>query len=285
MQLTMSKFRRNDSDGQEVQDASPAPAPETDRRPRERSRQAPRPQPGHSEWKQSSKPRVVLLPTKDRAASTMRKSLRNAGIVSASMVLAAVIAYIVVAGSASGAQSTLDTHKQLKAQHQAYLRDKQDIRDYVKGMEERKSAAAQVLLSDTDYSRIIAEIDGANTIGATLTDVSAGAAEEVLSPRPFGQSAAVGYMNISGRAGSIADVGRFVAALNARGGMLTDAYATSAMGAGDAVEFTVTLGYTDEAYSFKGVAYDPAGGPAVDEEAGAPAQDASTTPLPEEEAP
>lgn len=278
MQLTMSRFRRSEG----TEDAQ-APAGGEDQRPRERAKPAPRPQPVHTEWKQSSKPRVVLLPSKDRAASTMRKSLRNAGIVSASMILVAIIAYIVVAGSASSAQSTLDTHKQLKAQHQTYLREKQDIRDYVKGMEERKSAAAQVLLSDTDYSRIIAEIDGANAVGATLTDVSAGVTEDVLSPRPFGQSAAVGYMSISGRVGTIADVGRFVAALNARGGMLTDAYATSAMSVGEAVEFSVTVGYTEEAYSFKGVTYDPDAAPAAGEETEAPARDESTTTLPEEE--
>lgn len=283
MQLTMNRFRRNQDDG-DVENAEDvqAPAPEEERRPRERTRPAARPQ-GHTEWKQSSKPRVVLLPTKDRAASTMRRSLRNAGIVSAAMLAATVIAYMVVAGSASGAQSELDTHKELKAQHQAYLTGKQDIRDYVKGMEERKSAAAQVLLPDTDFSRIIAEIEGANAVGATLTDVSAGVTEDVLSPRPFGMSTAVGYMNISGKVGSISDVGRFVGALNARGAMLTDAYATSAMNVGEAVEFSITVGYTEEAYSFKGVAFDPESAAAAEEQAETPAPKEAAAPAQQEE--
>lgn len=267
MALSMSSFRTARGSENPAEDPGAVQQPPTRRGSRGPAKGQSAPTPPGDEWKQSSKPRVVLLPTKDRAASTLRKNLRNAGGVSAGMLLVTVIAYIIVAVSTSGAHSTLDTHNQLKTQHEGYITDNAPITEYVEGIALRKAAAVDALLTDTDYSRVLSEIDGANTVGATITAVSTGDVDLPQSSSPFADASAIGFLNVTGRAASISDVGRLVEALNTRGKMLTDAYATSAMGDGD-VEFTITLGYTEEALSFKGVAFEAGDG----DEDPAPAQ-------------
>lgn len=215
------------------------------------------------QWRSAYKPGIVLLPSKERKASVMRKSLRNASLVSAGMLTLTVAGYIAVSMSLSGAQSSLNTHNELRSQNAAALTAALPVSNYVSGIDFRKEAAVAALQGDTAFSKVIAEIDAANTVGARITSVTIGDASETLSGKPFGGAEAVGYLRIGGYIDvdstpeGIRLAGSFADDLSKRGGVLTDAYATTAMEDDGAVRFTITVGYTEEAYTFRGLEYAP----------------------------
>lgn len=215
------------------------------------------------QWRSAYKPGVVLLPSKERKASLMRKSLRNASLVSGGMVTAAVIGYVAVSMSLSGAQSSLNTHNELKTQNATALAEALPVTNYVTGIDLRKEAAVAALQGDTAFSKVIAEIEAANTVNARITTVNIGDASETLTGKPFGGAEAVGYLRVGGHFDTgdtlegIRLAGVFADALSNRGGVITDAYATTAMEDDGSVRFSITVGYTEEAYTFRGLEYAP----------------------------
>lgn len=239
----------------------PAKAPKAPREPKLDRRKAEAQ--AAPKWRSAYKPGVVLLPTKERKASLMRKSLRNASLVSAGMLTATVAGYIAVSMSLSGAQSSLNTHNELKTQNAAALTAALPVSNYVDGMDLRKDAAVAALQGDTAYSKVISEVDAANTVGARITSVTIGDATESLTGKPFGGAEAVGYLRIGGYIDTestpegIRLTGVYADALSNRGGVITDAYATTAMEDDGNVRFSITVGYTEEAYTFRGLKYAP----------------------------
>lgn len=243
----------------------PAKAPREPKPPREprvdRQREQAQAAP---EWKSAYKPGVILLPTKERTASVKRKSIRNASMVSGGMLVLAIAGYIAVAMSYNGAQASLDTHNELKSQHESALAAAEPITDYVAGIGVRKDAAVTALQSDTAYSKVISEVQAANTFGANITGIAIGDTSGVLSGHPFEASGASGYLRFDGvfEGGSTSEgirkAGAFAEALSSREGLITDAYATTAMREGETVRFSLTVGYTEEAYTFRGLAFSDA---------------------------
>lgn len=240
-------------------------------------------------WASPVKPSLVLLPAKSRGLKARRLAVRRAMLMSLGLLGATTAAYLVVVAGTAGAQAEVDREAAVTARQTAFLAENRPVQDYADGFLERKAAAATALEQDTAYSRVVDAIQSANTVGAEFTGIStAEAGISCVSPSPFTPSTALGCMNVSGKAPSVASVGTFVAALQKDSTILKDVYLTESASAEGGIAFKISVGYTDRALTFKGQKYregdDAAEVPVAEAPATGPVAEApATTPGPDPE--
>lgn len=209
-------------------------------------------------WPDPAKPSLVFLPTRNLGARARRQATRRALLVSLGVLGATAAGYLFVLAGTAGAQAQVDKEAAITAKEQAFLTQNRTLQQYFDGFVERKAAASSALQQDVDYSKVLRTVSGANGVGATFTGISVVTDPTRCSAsNPFAASAAIGCLEIDGEVPSLADVGRFSAALAQNKQMLTDPYVSESSVNDHSTAFKLTVGFTSQALSAKGGAFAP----------------------------
>lgn len=213
-------------------------------------------------WDSPVRPKLIFLPPKIRDAQAHRKAVQRSIVMSMVMLLAAGGGYFVTTAQVALEDQRLAVEEERTAALAAEIAENRPIEDYLNGLIERKTMVSDALANDLSHHRIVGAILTANTVGATFNSITRADPNEGVtceSGNPFIESAAIGCMVIEGQAPSIAQAAEFASALEGAQGILTDAYVTGS-GTSDSEEgaaFRIVVGYTTEALSYKGDAFQP----------------------------
>lgn len=209
-------------------------------------------------WASPIKPSLVLLPPKARGLKARRKAVRQAMFVSAGLLGATAVAYVIVLAGVAGAQAELNKEQAITHQATEFLAQNRETQNYADGFIQRKMAASEALDSDVAFSRVVQAINGANTVGAVYTSVkSVAAGTACTSSSPFAPSTSIGCLTVSGKAPSVGAVAQLVASLNKDKAMLAEPYLTESAVVEDGVAFTFSVGYTGQGQSLKSDKFKP----------------------------
>jgi hypothetical protein len=196
---------------------------------------------------------------KVRGARERRKAIRGAIVMSVGILGITVLGYVSVAAASAVAQAGLESEMAKTAAHQKVLEDNKPVQDFFDGLALRREAAVAALQQDVSNTSVLKAVNDANTVGAKFTSIvrsaDAGACPAV---DPFVPSLAIGCLQISGTASSVAAVGDLSARLLANKEILTGPYVTESAQSDDGTTFKLTVGYTDKAFSNKGKAFESA---------------------------
>lgn len=216
-------------------------------------------------WPNPVKPSLVLLPAKVRGARARRKAIRGATVMSVGLLGLTVLGYVSVTAASSVAQAGLEAEMAKTASQQKILDANKPVQDFYDGLAVRREAAVAALQNDVANSTVLKAVSDANTVGAKLTSIirtSDPAACPVVDP--FSPSLAIGCLQISGTAPSIASVGGLAAGLSKNTEMLTAPYITESAQGEEGATFKLSVGYTDKALSNKGKAFSAEAGEGPD---------------------
>ncbi len=215
------------------------------------------------QWPDPYKPQLNFLPPKLRGARARRKATRQA-IAGAVVVLVLTgFAYASVVAGAATSRVELDQETQISAQHQDFLSQNKSIGDYFAGYIDRKAAVTGALEQDVDYSKVIAAVQSANKVNATFTSIKLDSIGSCGTAGVLGKSNSIGCLTIIGSVSTVSDAGAFATALGADQQILTDPYLTETIvtansdGTPPRTNFTLSVGFTPKAYSFKGEQFRP----------------------------
>jgi hypothetical protein len=203
-------------------------------------------------WPSNVKPSLVFLPEKIRDAQAYKRSVRQAMMLSVASLGATAVIYAGTAATSLSARGELAEQTTLAAQLKGKIASNQQVQEYYDGFIISKQVVSDTLKSDTAHSRVLNEIQSANTVGAQFQSIKKKLAAECPSGDPFAASVAVGCFELSGTAPEISSITTFLTGLQAKTEVLTNPLISeSGADASGAATFKMTVGYTDKAISGK----------------------------------
>lgn len=209
-------------------------------------------------WPSNVKPSLVFLPEKIRDAQAYRRSVRQAMLLSVAALGATAVIYAGTAATSIAARGELAEQTTLAATLKTQIASNQQVQEYYDGFIISKQVVSDTLKSDTAHSRVLSEIQSANTVGAQFQSIKKKLAAECPSGDPFAASVAVGCFELSGTAPEITSITTFLTGLQAKTEVLTNPLISeSGADASGMATFKMTVGYTDKAISGKGDPYIP----------------------------
>lgn len=210
-------------------------------------------------WPSNVQPSLIFLPAKIRSAETFKKSVRQAIILSAVMIVGAGVAYGGVVANTAKAEQKLESEQARGVTLASEIAMNKPVQDYWEGLVQRKISVSGALEDDLAYAKIVEAVQSANTVGATFTSINTKEAGDAGCPtsNPFEASTAIGCIMVTGTVADVSAVGVLLNQLDGAGGIMTDPYASSSTVVEDKVNFAFTVGYTQAAMSFKSIPFEP----------------------------
>jgi hypothetical protein len=248
-------------------DPKPPKAPKPPRPVKEKTPKSPRGSkaapkddltPKEVSWPSPVKPSLMLLPPKVAGRRMHRRAVKQSWMLAAGMLGLTALIYIPVAATTTAATADLAAAQELSAEHRQFLADHAATQDFYDGLVLRKEAAAEALAQDIDYSQVINAVYTANKSGVTFTQIAVrpGTGDKTTGD-VFNPSRAVGYLDITGTAPSLAAIGELSTSLKGSTELLVDPYVTESNIARGATQFKLSVGFTEKAMSFKGEKFRP----------------------------
>lgn len=240
-------------------------APRPPKEPKARKEKAPRDPkaprehaaPKEAAWPSPVRPSAMLLPPKVAGRRLHQRAVKHSLIAGTAALALLGLIYIPVAATASAAQDKLDEQQSQVSDHKNYLSSTETAQKYFDGFIIRRQAVADALVKDVAYSAVLKAMNDANKYGISITDAHATKSVKPVTGQPFAASKAVGYLEVNGTASDEHAVSQYIGALADNTTLLTDPYLSKSAVSRDGTTFSLTVGYTDKAMSFKGESFRP----------------------------
>ncbi|HEX9089516.1 MAG TPA: hypothetical protein VF867_18645 [Arthrobacter sp.] len=232
--------------------------------------------PAEAAWPSAIRPSAVLLPAKVAGRRLYQRAVKRSMVALGAAVAILAVIYIPVAAGSASAQANLDDAQSAEATHRSYLAANAPVKDYFDGFVTRRQAVAEALVKDVSFSSVVLAIKDANRSGVTFSEIRASPkTAKTTTGDLFAPSTAIGYLTLSGIAPSEAGVMELIGSLAESKGLLTDPYLTVSGATRGGTSFTISVGYTEKAFTFKGEPFRPS-----DEELASAAASAAAAAIP-----